>query len=360
MPSPSELLFGKLAVMNKMVSPQQVDECIQLQEMFQKTSVEMTLGEILVKKKYMTQPQVEQIVKAQHYLEVRKEDLRFGEIAVANGFTSQGQVHEVLQLQEAVFKKGQDPPRIGQILIEKQYLTQQQVIACLKAQARMAETQAQQQAAAAAAAAAAPPAPAPPTGPVPRATRVTRAPTQIVPSPVVGPPPGRAATRMMPAVGGPRPPQRPPADEHPSQMGVPAVAPVPPEIAQGVNVDGCCATAHAAILAMTGGRDKTILIVEVEGDLDGHTFPYFEEFMNKVVEAGYQNVVIDCKKLNYIASPGIGVLVGAARRCRDAQGDIRLCSLPAKIIPVIEMLGFKNIIRTFEHDKGAINSFKYM
>ncbi|GEM_PF-420460 len=355
------MLFGKLAVMNKMVSSQQVDECIGLQEMFQKTSVEMTLGEILIKKKYMTQAQVDQIVKAQHYLEVRKEDIRFGEIAVANGFTSQGQIHECLQLQEAVFKRNQDPPRIGQVLLEKQYMSQQQVVACLKAQARMAETQAQQQAAMAAATPAAPPttAPAAPTGPVPKATRVSRAPTQIVPSPVVGPPPGRTATRMLPAMGGARSTQRSPAEENPSQVESIAAA-IPPDIAQGVNVDGCVATAHASILPTTGGRDKTILVVEVEGDLDGHTFPYFEEFMNKVVDAGYQNIVIDCKKLNYIASPGIGVLVGAARRCRDAQGDIRLCSLPAKVIPIIEMLGFKNIIRTYDHEKGAINSFKYM
>lgn len=356
MASPSELLFGKLAVINKMVTQQQVDECIQLQEMFEKTSVEMSLGEILVKKKYMTQAQVDQILKTQHYLEVRKEDIRFGEIAIANEFTTQERVHECLQLQEAAFKKGQDPPRLGQLLLEKQYMTQQQVIACLKAQARMADTAAQQQAAQAV-----PPAPSqptPPAGSPPKATRVSRAPTQVIPSPVVGPPPGRTATRMLRAVGDARPPQHPSTEEHLSSAQPPA-ATIPPELAHGISVDGCSVSARAASLAMSGGREKLIYIMEIEGDLDGHTFPYFEEYMTKVIDAGYPNIVIDCKKLNYIASPGIGVLVGAARRCRDAQGDIRLCSVPAKIASIIDML-FKNIIRTYEHEKGAVNSFKYM
>lgn len=353
MASPSELLFGKLAVMNKMVTTQQVEECIQLQEMFAKTGMELSLGEICIKKKYLTPAQVDQVLKAQQYLEMRKEDVRFGEIAVSNGFTSAGQVAECLQLQETVFRKGQEPVRIGQVLLEKGYLNQQQVIACLKAQARMAENQTKLQAA--------PPAPAPPIVvapaaglPPPKSTTASRAPTRVIPSPVVGPPPGRQKTSVFRAVGSGGAPAAPaePAGEE--------VAAVPPEIAKGVSVDGCTVAAHGTVLASGGNREKTVLVVEVEGVLDGHTFPYFEEFMNKAMDAGYANLVIDCKKLEYISSPGIGVLVGAARRCRESQGDIRLCSLPANIRQVITLLGFQNIIRSYDHEKGAINSYKYM
>ena len=352
MASPSEMLFGKLAVMNKMVTPLQVEECIQLQEMFAKTGMELSLGEICIKKKYLVQAQVDQVLKAQQYLEMRKEDVRFGEIAVSNGFVSHGQVAECLQLQETVFKKGQDPVRIGQVLLEKAYLNQQQVIACLKAQARMAENQTRVNAAT--------PAPAPPVAspavglPPPRSTTASRAPTRVIPSPVVGPPPGRQKTSAFPAVGrsgAPAPPAEPPG---------PGVAAVPPELAKGVSVDGCTVAAHGSVLTASGNREMTVLIVEVEGVLDGHTFPYFEEYMNKAMDAGYANFVIDCKKLEYISSPGIGVLVGAARRCRESQGDIRLCSLPPNILQVISLLGFQNIIRSYDHEYGAINSYKYM
>ncbi|MBI3271805.1 MAG: anti-sigma factor antagonist [Planctomycetes bacterium] len=137
MPSQSDLLFGKLVVMNRYATQAQVEECVQLQDRYRADGVDLGLGEILVKKKLMSQDQVISLLRAQRYLEVRSLDIKFGELALRNGMLTQDKLNDCLSEQERHFKAGREFPRIGQLLLDRKYMSVQQVNAILKTQSRL-------------------------------------------------------------------------------------------------------------------------------------------------------------------------------------------------------------------------------
>lgn len=128
-----------------------------------------------------------------------------------------------------------------------------------------------------------------------------------------------------------------------------------------LNAEGVRASVHVVQLEGMGlAKHKQVVVVSVEGVLDAHTFPFFEQFMKELADAGHRYFVVNCAKLDYISSPGIGVLIGMAKRARDMKGDLRVAELPAKIKHIFDLISGGGVIRIFELERGAIMSFKYV
>ena len=49
------------------------------------------------------------------------------------------------------------------------------------------------------------------------------------------------------------------------------------------------------------------IIITLNGYIDIYTSMFFQGQIEKIVEAGYINLIFDCKNLNYVSSTGIGV-----------------------------------------------------
>ena len=60
----------------------------------------------------------------------------FGQVAVRHGFAAASQVNECILVQNEERKAGQDPRHVGQIMIEKGYLSQEKVQAVLRLMAQ--------------------------------------------------------------------------------------------------------------------------------------------------------------------------------------------------------------------------------
>ena len=100
-------------------------------------------------------------------------------------------------------------------------------------------------------------------------------------------------------------------------------------------------------------------ILDLHGSLDGHTAMKFDQYLQSLTGAGYVHLILVCQKLDYISSAGIGVLAGVIKRCRDAKGDLRLCSVEEKMQRVMQIIGLLSLVRIYDTDKGAVASFKY-
>ena len=98
-------------------------------------------------------------------------------------------------------------------------------------------------------------------------------------------------------------------------------------------------------------------VLALSGQLDAHTFPQLQETLEALAQEGRQQVVLDCAKLEYVSSAGLGVLKKMSRELREAQGDIRLAALTPKIKNVVDLLGFSQVIQVFPDPEAAIQSF---
>ncbi len=84
-------------------------------------------------------------------------------------------------------------------------------------------------------------------------------------------------------------------------------------------------------------------VIRLEGAVDAHTAPQFEEAVQTVIDQGQNKIVVDCAKLSYISSAGLGVFMGFIEEVRDAGGDIKICGLSDKAKQPFEILGFESL-----------------
>ncbi|HEV3028374.1 MAG TPA: STAS domain-containing protein [Planctomycetota bacterium] len=104
--------------------------------------------------------------------------------------------------------------------------------------------------------------------------------------------------------------------------------------------------------------DLYAAVLDLSGSLDGHTSIKFDEYLQAVTSAGFAHLILNCGKLDYISSAGIGVLAATIKRCRDVKGDIRLCSVEDKMRRVMQIIGLLSLVKTYENEKAAAASFK--
>lgn len=131
------LLFGRLAVKYKHLSPEQLKKAIQQHEKAIKAGKTWQLGEVCVRLKLLTKAQCEAIIAKQQQAEIKNEGSYFGYLSLVNGFVNKEQLAKVLKEQKRIRKQGKEPPRLGELAIKHGLMTDGQVQAVLSAQMRL-------------------------------------------------------------------------------------------------------------------------------------------------------------------------------------------------------------------------------
>ncbi len=103
--------------------------------------------------------------------------------------------------------------------------------------------------------------------------------------------------------------------------------------------------------------DGDFAVIKLEGAVDAHTAPKFEEAVEKVIEEGQNKIVVDCEKLTYISSAGLGVFMCFIEEVREDGGDIKICGLTEKVKQPFEILGFESIYDFCPDVESAKESF---
>jgi anti-sigma B factor antagonist len=90
-------------------------------------------------------------------------------------------------------------------------------------------------------------------------------------------------------------------------------------------------------------------VIELSGQLDAHTAPEFERFLEQRVRGERKmKLILDFHGLDYISSAGLGVLMGLIEEVRAAGGDMKLAALPDKIFHILDLLGFPMVFEIFQ------------
>jgi anti-sigma B factor antagonist len=89
--------------------------------------------------------------------------------------------------------------------------------------------------------------------------------------------------------------------------------------------------------------DNDVAVIRLEGAVDAHTAPKFEEAVQTVIDEGRNKIVVDCERMTYISSAGLGVFMCFIEEVRDENGDIKICGLSEKVKQPFEILGFESL-----------------
>lgn len=97
-------------------------------------------------------------------------------------------------------------------------------------------------------------------------------------------------------------------------------------------------------------RDGT-RTVRVSGEVDVSNASALREALDKALEDGSRDVVVDLSDVAYIDSTGIGVLVGASQRLAKADGTLRVANPQHNVARVLSLLGVDRDLGVTSTDK---------
>jgi anti-sigma B factor antagonist len=100
-----------------------------------------------------------------------------------------------------------------------------------------------------------------------------------------------------------------------------------------------------------------VRVLALDGYLDAHTAPQFEKAIQEEFEAGQKRIVVDCARLSYISSAGLGVFMSFIEEIRDAGGDIKLAAIVPKVYQVFDVLGFPALFEILDTVDAAADRF---
>lgn len=113
-----------------------------------------------------------------------------------------------------------------------------------------------------------------------------------------------------------------------------------------------------AELAVLAREADEVTLIYPKGYINAHTVRLFEGEIRKAVNQGRFKIVVNCAELLYIASAGLGSLMGAIEEIHENGGDLRLAELNETVHNIFEILGFTHLYRIFPTELDAILSFR--
>lgn len=116
-------------------------------------------------------------------------------------------------------------------------------------------------------------------------------------------------------------------------------------------------------MEITHRRLNRVDVLGVTGRLTAAEAPALHEQINQLFGQGRYRILLDFAGLEYIASPGLRVLIEARKRSREwkltdlDRGDVRIVNLPPRIKEVFDLTGFTSLFQIYDDVVDAVGSF---
>jgi len=85
------------------------------------------------------------------------------------------------------------------------------------------------------------------------------------------------------------------------------------------------------------------IIATLEGEMDSSAALEAEEKLKSLYQAQGKDVIIECEKLEYIASGGLRVLLGILKAAKAGGSKVVLRNVNDEIMSIFKLTGFVNI-----------------
>lgn len=101
-----------------------------------------------------------------------------------------------------------------------------------------------------------------------------------------------------------------------------------------------------------------VTVISPQGFINAHTVREFEQALNRALEGGNEKILINGSGLAYIASAGLGVIMGLIEDFRAKGGDIRLAELNDTVENIFEVLGFNHLVKVLSSENEGVESYQ--
>ena len=101
-----------------------------------------------------------------------------------------------------------------------------------------------------------------------------------------------------------------------------------------------------------------IVILDLTGKITiGDGSNKLREEVNRLLEAGEREIVLNFESTTYLDSSGIGELISRHTTTKNQGGHLKLLKLPKKIRDLLTVTKLLGVFETFENEQDAVLSF---
>jgi anti-anti-sigma factor len=100
-----------------------------------------------------------------------------------------------------------------------------------------------------------------------------------------------------------------------------------------------------------------VAILSVNGRLDAVSAPGLLQAIHEQIDATYVRLVVDLKKVEFLNSAGIKMLVQGAQLARQRGGDFRIANAQTQVKFVLNLAGVDTVIKVYPNVVGATASY---
>ena len=103
---------------------------------------------------------------------------------------------------------------------------------------------------------------------------------------------------------------------------------------------------------------KDTTIISVTGRIDRLSCGKLNEFLQKQVNRGNVNLLLDFKNVDFTDVVGLRVLISSVKQTRSKGGDLFLVNVSSVIKNILITTGFSNLLTIFTDMDSALMSFQ--
>ena len=101
-----------------------------------------------------------------------------------------------------------------------------------------------------------------------------------------------------------------------------------------------------------------IVILDLTGKITiGDGSNKLRDEVNRLLEAGEREIILNFESTSYLDSSGIGELISRHTTTKNQGGHLKLLKLPKKIRDLLLVTKLLGVFETFEHEQDALLSF---
>ena len=105
---------------------------------------------------------------------------------------------------------------------------------------------------------------------------------------------------------------------------------------------------------MTVVSDLPSATVVLDGEIDIATAPAIRGFLMAAISGGDAHLAVDMSGVTFLGAAGIGVLVDAANRAREAGGSLSLLAPSPQVRWLLDVLHLDAILPATQHPGGPV------
>jgi anti-sigma B factor antagonist len=101
-----------------------------------------------------------------------------------------------------------------------------------------------------------------------------------------------------------------------------------------------------------------VTVLTIEGKMvGGPDATSLAETLRSLIEKGQKSFVVNMKKVDWMNSSGLGILIGSLTTVRNHGGDFRLCCLGQKPRELLEITKLDCVFSSYPTEEEAVASF---